>query len=181
MANLEEKITTNDREIANNHPDIIGWGIDADPENYPNYPMKKWDGSDHERLQYKKAPQQKTEVEVLKSTERPTYSRVFGTTVPPSGVSGMIRRFAFRFSEGNAIHWFSLVLADRINVIEGIIHDLARGIVPNIWVERGWSAEWKYNRKGMVKKIAVTTVVAAAVITYLLLRSNRKKQMRLIS
>jgi hypothetical protein len=111
-------------------------------------------------------------MEILHSNERPGVTRVFGTSVPPTGLSGMLRRYAFRFSEGSSGHWMTLILADRINVVEGIIDDLAHGHIPNIWAERGWNAEWKYNRNGMIKKIAITTAVAAAAI---ILLSRKKK------
>ena len=40
-----------DRKIANSPKDNIpGWGMDADPENDPTYPMKRWNGADHECL-----------------------------------------------------------------------------------------------------------------------------------
>ncbi len=169
-----EAPTNVDREIADKPKNIEGWGIDVDPENEPTYPMKNYNGADHDRLNYERAPQQPETVELLKTIERPVVTRVFGTSTPPSGLSGMLRRFAFRYSEGSGVHWFTLVLADRINVVEGIIDDLGHGIIPNIWAERGWNAEWKYNRKGMVKKIAV----AAAVTTVALILLSRKKRLR---
>src|SRR5687768_10729940 len=111
--------------------ELPGWGVDADPTNNPTHPMKKYTGADHERLNYPRAQQQSRTVEVLQSNERPALTRVFGTSVPPSGLSGVLRRYAFRFSEGNAGHWLTLILADRINAIEGVAEDLRKGIVPN--------------------------------------------------
>ena len=160
-----------DRKIANTPKDIPGWGHDADPKNNPTYPMKHYTGADHERIHYERPPQQPVNVEVLKSIERPTISRVFGTSTPPSGLSGHIRRYAFRHSESTYLHWVPLVFADRINVIEGIIDDLRKGIVPNIFVEKGWKAEWKYNRQGFITNIAVTIGVVA--LTIALLRRRR--------
>ncbi|MFD2741805.1 MULTISPECIES: hypothetical protein [Sphingobacterium] len=136
---------------------IPGWGIDADPENEPTYPMKKYTGDDHKRSDYERADQQKQEILLLKSPERPAISRVFGTTVPPSGLSGAIRRYAFHYSEDKIRHWIPLILADRIQVWEGLLNDLKRGYIPNIVAERGWNIEWKHNPKGMVKKIAIAT------------------------
>ena len=162
-----------DREIANRPKDIPGWGVDADPANEPTYPMKKYTGADHDRLNYERAPQQQETVEILQSVERPAITRVFGTSTPPSGVSGMLRRYAFKFSEGSSGHWFTLILADRINVVEGIIDDLKHGHVPNIFAEKGWNAEWKYNRQGLIKKVAVT-VLATTVVIALLTRSKKK-------
>src|SRR5688500_2470274 len=118
--------------LADKFSHIKGWGIDADPENEPTYPMKKYTGDDHRRLNYERVEQQPVDVEILKSNERPAVTSVFGTSTPPSGLSGVIRRFAFRFSEGSLAHWFPLILADRINAIEGIIEDIGNGHIPNI-------------------------------------------------
>src|SRR5690606_39113953 len=100
---------------------IKGWGVDADPKNEPTYPMKHYTGDDHGRLSWIRPSQQPENIEVLHSTERPSISAVFGTAQPPSGLSGMIRRYAFKHSESSFAHWLPLLLADRINVIEGII------------------------------------------------------------
>ena len=175
---LEDKMPTDaDRKIANSPKDIPGWGIDADPENEPTYPIKNYTGADHDRLNYERAPQQPIDMEVLHSNERPGVTRVFGTSTPPSGLSGALRRYAFKFSEGSAGHWFTLVLADRVNAIEGIVDDIKRGHIPNIIAERGWTAEWKYNRKATVKKLVVGAFIAAAVIT--ILSQRRKRSVRL--
>ncbi|HYD20094.1 MAG TPA: hypothetical protein VEB40_01365 [Flavipsychrobacter sp.] len=164
-----------DRQIANlSKENIPGWGMDADPENDPTYPMKHRNGADYERLNYEKPEQQPVNVELLQSIERPGVSRVFGTSTPPSGLSGMLRRYAFKHSESTYAHWFPLVVADRINVIEGIVDDIKHGHFPNLIAERGWAAEWKYNQKEFIQNIAITTVVATAVIVLLL--SNKKKK-----
>jgi hypothetical protein len=155
---------------------IKGWGIDADPENEPTYPMKHWTGDDHNRLHYDRPTQQPVDVEILHSNERPTITAVFGNTVPPSGLSGQIRRYAFQHSENSFKHWLPLVMADRVQVIEGIIDDLKHGIVPNIFAEKGWNAEWKYNRQGLIKKVLVTTAVVAAV-TFMLTRKRKSNSL----
>jgi hypothetical protein len=175
---METKAPTGlDRKIADSYKHIEGWGIDADPENDPTYPMKHYTGADHDRLNYERAPQQTQDVEVLKSNERPAITRVFGTSTPPSGLSGILRRYAFKFSEGSSAHWMTLILADRINVVEGIIDDISHGHVPNIFAERGWNAEWKYNKKGMVKNIAIGVAVTSVLV---LLLANRQKNKKVI-
>ena len=150
---------------------IKGWGIDADPENEPTYPMKNYNGDDHKRYHWVRPPLQLQEIEVLHSNERPNLSAVFGTSTPPSGLSGSIRRYAFKYSENSYGHWLPLLLADRVNVVEGVIDDLRRGHVPNIFAEKGWNAEWKYNRQGLLKKVAVGIAVSTAII--MLLRRKR--------
>ncbi|HEY0653502.1 MAG TPA: hypothetical protein VGD65_10250 [Chryseosolibacter sp.] len=165
-----------DRKIANAPKNIPGWGIDADRENDPTYPMKNRTDADYERIHYEKAVQQPVTVEVFRSIERPAITRVFGASTPPRGLSGRIRQFAYRFSEADARHWLTLVMADRVDVVEGIIDDLKQGIIPNIFAERGWAAEFKYNRKAAVQKVAIGAAVGAALITVLLLRNNRKSK-----
>jgi len=179
---LEKKIDAlQDRKIAARNMDdrtknIPGWGMDADPENDPTYPMKHWNGADHERLNYEKAPQQPQDIEVLHSIERPGVTRVFGTSTPPSGLSGAIRRYAYKYSEATATHWMTLILADRVNVIEGKINDLSHGILPNPWIERGWRAQWKHNRVAFIGKAATTALVITAGIM-LMSRKNKSKQL----
>lgn len=179
MENKPEPDTTieadNDRRIANSPKDIPGWGIDADPENDPTYPMKEWNGADHQRFNYEKPEQQPIDVEIFHSIERPGVTRVFGTSTPPKGLSGMIRRYAFKYSESTYAHWVPLVLADRIGVVEGYIDDLKQGIIPNPFAERGWKAEWKYNRKGFVQNVAIGVAVVTAVIV---LFSQKNKKVR---
>jgi hypothetical protein len=159
-------MTTNE-----DYKNIPGWGMDVDPENEPTYPMKNYTGDDHQRINYERSEQQPQTVEILHSNERPGPSVVFGTSVPPSGLSGMIRRYAFQHSEDRYRHWIPLILADRVNIVEGLIEDIKVGQFPNMIKERGLAMEWKYNRMGVVKK--VTTVAIAGLIVLTILK--RKK------
>jgi hypothetical protein len=149
---------------------IPGWGMDADPENEPTYPMKNYTGDDHKRSNYEHSSPQPLTVEILKSNERPALSAVFGTSVPPSGLSGAIRRYAFKNSEDRYRHWVPLILADRINVYEGLFEDLKNGQFPNLIKERGWAVEWKYNRAKVFKK------AATVIITGIVLRAIFKRK-----
>lgn len=101
---------------------IEGWGADLDKRNRPAYPKERmpprlggvhWDQPD----------QQRRAVEVFHSTERPGITPVFGTSVPPAGLSGMIRRRAYKLSENDIRHWLMLLFADRVDVVEGLITD----------------------------------------------------------
>jgi hypothetical protein len=150
------------------HSHIKGWGIDADPKNDPTYPMKKRTDEETEGYTWDRPPQQEVNIEVLKSVERPNITSVFGTSMPPKGLSGMIRRVAFKYSENSYGRWLPLVMADRIGELEGIAEDLKRGHIPNLFAERGWNAEWKYNRKNFLIKTAAVIGVTAGIATYLL-------------
>lgn len=149
---------------ANDYSHIKGWGVDADPKNDPTYPMKRRTNEEHKGYTWKRPAQQPVNIEVLHSNERPNVTAVFGVASPPSGLSGMIRRQAFKYGEGSFGHWIPLLLADRVQVVEGIIEDLGNGHFPNIFAERGGHAEWKHNPQGMIRKVAVGTALATAAI-----------------
>jgi hypothetical protein len=167
-----------DTEIARINPtQIKGWGIDADPENDPAYPMKTRNNGEHAGYSWERPTQQPVDVEILHSNERPNVAAVFGTSTPPAGVSGALRRRAFDYSENSYAHWLPLMLADRVGVVEGIVSDLARGHVPNIFGELGWKAEWKHNRKSLVTKIAVGAA-AVGIVAYLLGRRGDSEESR---
>lgn len=154
---------------------LPGWGIDANPENDPTYPMRepRLNVSQDPDSKHRPASLQPVDIEVLKSIERPNVSAVFGESSPPVGLSGMIRRFAFKYSESHYGHWLPLLLADRVNVVEGIIEDFTHGKVPNIFAEKGYAVEWKHNRSAFVTKMA--TIAVVTVGTVLLLSSGNKK------
>ena len=161
------------RENTNIEPTTVkGWGVDADPENDPTYPMKeRMPGLDHAGYSWERPEQQPIDMEVLHSNERPNIAATFGTSVPPSGLSGVLRRAAFNYSENSYGHWLPLMLADRVQMVEGVIDDLSRGHVPNVFGEMGWKADWKYNRKALVTKVAIGT--AAGVGLWALLARRR--------
>lgn len=161
------------KELSAKHAHIKGWGIDADPENDPTYPMKKYTGDNHRRLDYPRPPQQKATVEVLHSNERPNLTSVYGDVLPPSGLSGKLRRYAFKYSEGSFGHWIPLLLADRINMVEGLADDFRNGHIPNIFAERGWKSEWKHNRPAVIKRAMIGIGIAAmATVVISALRSG---------
>ncbi|GAB3939731.1 hypothetical protein GCM10028805_00580 [Spirosoma harenae] len=153
--------------LAKNYSHILGWGIDADPKNDPTYPIKDRTDAEQKGYTWDRPIQQPIDVEVLHSNERPNVSAVFGTSSPPSGLSGQIRRFAFRFSESEYGHWLPLLLADRVNMVEGLIDDFKQGRIPNIFAEKGMKAEWKYNRKGLIQQAVIGAVVATVVFKLL--------------
>lgn len=156
---------------------IKGWGVDADPKNDPTYPMRnRMNVSQDPDSKSHPSPMQHDDTEVLKSNERYRVSTVYGTTVPPSGLSGMIRRFAFRYSENEYRHWLPLLVADRVHVVEGILEDLSKGTIPNIFAEKGYAVEWKHNRTAFVTKMAAIAAVTAGVVILLNSDSGKKNK-----
>ena len=52
-------------------------------------------------------------------------------------------------------------------MVEGVADDLARGHIPNIFGEMGLKADWKYNRKALVTKMAVGAALGVGLIALL--------------
>jgi len=137
---------------------VVGWGVDADPENDPTWPMRDrtWDDGD---TRWARGPLQTPDVEILESVEHLRTPAAVGTSTPPRGLSGMIRRNAYaRFSESQWGHWLLLMLADRIDTVEGLMEDLRRGKAPNPLVEMG------YVRRARSREAAVATGAVAGVV-----------------
>ncbi|TFW10447.1 hypothetical protein E4K72_00990 [Oxalobacteraceae bacterium OM1] len=149
-----------------------GWGADLDPNDRPAYPMERTPPR-LEGLHWHDVEEQPLKMKVYHSVERPGITPVFGTSTPPSGLSGKIRDVAYGYSENDVRHWMLLLLADRVNVVEGIGQDLMRGHVPNVFAEMGIKAEWQHNRAGLVRKAAVTSAVIGVGYFLLKRRSTR--------
>ena len=147
------------------HRSIIrGWGVDADPRNNPTYPMREISQDDKAGMNWSRPALQTSSVEVLHSNERPNLTAVFGTSTPPAALSGAIRRHAFKRSEGKWGHWLLLLMADRINVVEGIFQDLSRGRLPHIFAEMGVRAEIKHNFPGFMRKTVIAALIVFALV-----------------
>lgn len=151
---------------------VNGWGVDADPENDPTYPYRQREKDDHSG-KWQRPPVQHTDIEVLQSIEHKQRPATFGTSSPPSGLSGSMRRLAFRWSESNLMHWLLLMGADRVNVVEGIGADLLGGKVPNVPAEMGARAEWDLNKRGLVKKTAIAAALTGVAV--LLVARSRQR------
>ena len=158
-------------KTAQDYAHINGWGVDLDHNNRPAYPMERTPPR-LEGVHWDKPEQQAETVKILCSNERSGITPVFGTTVPPSGLSGKCREVAFKYSENDLRHWLILLLADRIHMVEGIGSDLSRGHIPNLFAETGMKSEFKYNQAAAVQK----TLIVASIIgvgLYLITRKSK--------
>lgn len=161
-------------EAITNISDIPGWGSDLDLKNRPAYPM--WQRPAGGTGAHWKTPSmQDQKFKVFHSIERPGLTPVFGTSSPPTGLSGALRAFAYKYSEGSYGHWLTLLLADRINVIEGVLDDLIHGHIPNVFSEMGGKAEMKHNPKGFQKKVFMMSLVMLAIPAFFVFNNRRQK------
>lgn len=122
---------------------IKGWGVDLDPAVRPAVPKENYNPGGTGAHWYYPERQVPTFARE-KSTEHKELTPVFGTACPPKGLSGLIRRAAYKYwSEGQTFHWLALVFADRVDVFESLVIDLLRGRPDNPFAEWGIKSELK--------------------------------------
>lgn len=110
---------------------IPGWGADLDPKDRPSVPKERFDPG-ATGAHWDLPEQQPERVPRERSIEHERLTPVFGSTLPPKGLSGVIRRTAFRYSEGRAAHWLMLLAADRVDVVEHRIGEALGGKAPTV-------------------------------------------------
>src|SRR5215211_4032216 len=124
---------------------IPGWGVDLDPKDRPSVPQERFDPSatgahwHFPERQPEKWPRER-------SIEHKFLTPVFGTSTPPRGLSGMIRRFAYRrFSEDRAAHWLLLIAADRVDAVESHLRSFVTLRPDNPLTETGIRSEFTHH------------------------------------
>ncbi|HEX8509067.1 MAG TPA: hypothetical protein VF635_06160 [Propionibacteriaceae bacterium] len=97
---------------------IPGWGADLDPADRPSVPQERFDPAasgahwDFPDRQEELWPRER-------SIEHKFLTPVFGTSCPPKGLSGAMRKLAYRrYSEARAAHWLILLASDRVDAVE---------------------------------------------------------------
>ena len=124
---------------------IPGWGVDLDPADRPSVPQEVFDPAAHgARWEF---PERQPELQPReRSIEHAFLTPVFGTSSPLKGLSGVVRRYAYRrFSEGRAAHWLLLVAADRVDVLESTAASFASRRPDDPVTETGVRAEFTHH------------------------------------
>jgi hypothetical protein len=97
---------------------IPGWGVDLDPKDRPSVPKLQYQ-DDLSGAHWTFPERQPEKWPRERSIEHKFLTPVFGTSCPPKGLSGMLRKLAYRtYSEGRAAHWLILIAADRVDAWE---------------------------------------------------------------
>jgi hypothetical protein len=122
---------------------IPGWGADLDPKDRPSVPRLQFDPAstgahwDFPERQPEKWPRER-------SIEHKFLTPVFGTSCPPHGVSGAMRKLAYRrYSEARSAHWLMLLAADRVDAFGSHIRSLATLHPDNPITETGILSEFR--------------------------------------
>jgi hypothetical protein len=103
---------------------IKGWGVDLDPKRRPGVPMEALP-QPVPGAQTPVEPQRADEPVIHKHGGLSKMPPVYGTAVPPKGLSGVLRKVAYGYPDHWVRHWMVLLLADRVDVWE---HRLRRGL-----------------------------------------------------
>jgi hypothetical protein len=127
---------------------IPGWGVDRDPTDRPSVPKESFDpGVTGAHWEFPERQEERWPRE--RSVEHACVTPVFGTSCPPKGLSGVIRKYAYRrFSEGRAAHWLLLLGADRVDTVESHLRSLASGRPDNPITETGIRSEFTHRGTG---------------------------------
>jgi hypothetical protein len=119
---------------------IPGWGVDLDRANRPAVPKEHFNlGATGAHWEF--PDRQVSRVPRERSIEHQFLPPVFGTSCPPKGLSGLIRRYAYRFSEARAVHWLLLMGADRVDTVESRLKALLTGRPDSRLLETGVLSE----------------------------------------
>ena len=129
---------------------ILGWGVDLDPKDRPSARRLVFQENTGAHWQFPERQPQKWPRE--RSIEHKFLTPVFGTSCPPKGVSGMMRKYAYRrFSEGRAAHWLILVVADRVDSLGSHLQSLLTLRPDNPITETGVFSE--FTRHGIASRV----------------------------
>lgn len=161
-----------ENSLAETKKNIPGWGVDSDPKVRPNVPM--WKKPINGTGAHWTMPEQQSNFMDFYSVERPKPTHVFGTSCPPKGLSGLIRKASFKYSESDLRHWMGLLFADRVNVVEGYIEDVMNGVMPRPLLERGWRVDKKFKTARYYKVMGLTATAVVAPLAYFLVRNRSR-------
>ncbi|WP_006242779.1 hypothetical protein [Mycolicibacterium tusciae] len=135
---------------------IPGWGVDLDPADRPAVPRMRFD-PDATGAHWEIPEQQHENWPRERSIEHERLTPVFGTSTPPRGLSGVIRRYAYRrYSEGRAARWLLLIGADRVDAIESHLASFVTLRPDNPITETGVLTEITHN--GWKARVGTTRV-----------------------
>ncbi|HEX8151734.1 MAG TPA: hypothetical protein VF698_01355 [Thermoanaerobaculia bacterium] len=151
---------------------VNGWGADLDHANRPSYPKELPSNVRTARGEVRDWQVPHTKVHV--SNEHPNLTPAFGASVAPKGLSGMLRDYAYEFGEATNRHWMTLVLADRVDMVESMITSALRGKPDNYIREKGWTAYLTYDPARRRKAMLIgATAIGAIAFGVLLSRAMR--------
>jgi hypothetical protein len=104
--------------MTNGNGAIFGAGADARQAQRPGVPMEKEPPEPAGNAHWLQPDEMENPGWVLKRAGLEKLTPVFGTSVPPRGLSGIMRTAAYKIPEHFTSHWLLLMAADRVDVVE---------------------------------------------------------------
>jgi hypothetical protein len=167
---------------------IPGWGVDLDPQDRPAVPRLQFH-PDLSGAHWEFPERQQETTRRERSIEHEFLTPVFGTSCPTRGLSGIIRRYAYRrYSEARAAHWLLLIAADRVDSVESNLGSYLTLRPDNPITETGVRSEFTHHgitsrigkrrtdvkHQGLDPLIVATPWVVRAAVGYTAFRWLRK-------
>ncbi len=96
----------------------VGAGSDAEMDRRPGVPMEANPPRPMGAAHWTTPDRQSDPGGILRRKGLQELTPVFGVTVAPRGISGLMRRAAYSLPDHYTSHWFMLLLADRVDALE---------------------------------------------------------------
>jgi hypothetical protein len=94
------------------------WGVDLDPARRPGVPMMRTPPQPFPNTRFPPEHQPGEPASPMHGRPNKRMPPVFGTAVPLRGLSGMVRRLAYRYPDHYPSHWLLKLMGDRIDSME---------------------------------------------------------------
>lgn len=109
---------------------IFGAGVDGSQEARPGVPMEKENPGPAGNAHWLMPDRMEDPGTIQKRAGLEQLTPVFGTAVPPRGLSGVMRKAAYKVPEHFTSHWLILLAADRVDVLEDRLKRLLPFAIP---------------------------------------------------
>jgi hypothetical protein len=105
-------------------------GVDLDPARRPGVPWKRDPPQRFPNTRF--PPDRQTTEPTVPKHGRPNkpFPPVYGTTCPLHGLSGAVRKLAYRLPDHYPSHWMLMMLGDRVDALESTAKKLAPLALP---------------------------------------------------
>jgi hypothetical protein len=90
------------------------WGVDLEPSHRPGVPMMR-DPQPWPHSRFPPEPQRGPSAVPMHGRPNKTMPPVFGTSTPLRGLSGVVRKLAYRLPDHYPSHWLLMLLGDRVD------------------------------------------------------------------
>jgi hypothetical protein len=106
------------------------WGVDRDPARRPGVPMMRADPRPFPNARFPPERQPGEPASPRHGRPNKQLPPVFGTALPLRGLSGLVRKRAYRYADHFPRHWLLMMLGDRVDAWSHRARKLAPVVLP---------------------------------------------------